>query len=243
MISPIDGLYKKKTSNIVVLLGTGSSINRIDEKTWSEIFKHDTLALNNFIYHPTMIPKWNSLEIQTIDYDIMKARFEEKWELGWKDVCYIVREQEDSKAVKAIGHEDTSKIYQFEWISRGHGPHFGPQEIDSDFQVKSRTLYNSYKSRTTAMFHLLYVIKYDTIITYGIDGDSKYFWSSMDPIYGQVHFQYNDNHKPEEPHSTAPTKNYIIDFNTRHMLPKGREIFVGHKDTMLYPELRLWEGW
>ena len=146
MIFPIDELYKQKSSNIAILLGTGASINRIDETQWSRILAHDTLALNKFIYFSGgVIPKWNSLEIQNVDCAIMKEHIEKKWKLGWGKVGWIVRKLEHNLALKAIGHAKYSSVYEFEWISRGHGANRGSQLVDANFRVKGPIITNSYK--------------------------------------------------------------------------------------------------
>jgi len=244
MIKPIKELWKEKTSDIAILLGTGSSINEIEE--WDKILIHDTLAMNNWVYHPTIIPKWNSLELKKYDYEIQKKRLEEKWNLGWKNVCFLLSSDRVFYVSGAIGHPEEARIYVYNHVIRGKHPKVNKDiKINADFNPNDGNLYKSYDSSVTTMIHLLYLMGYKYIILYGLDmNNGLYFWSSGHPKYGLTHCRTNKDHKgrdPKSPHNVAHIKDYIIDFNNRHMIPYGREIFVGHKSTALYPHLSLWK--
>jgi hypothetical protein len=59
-----------------------------------------------------------------------------------------------------------------------------------------------------------------------------------------VHDKWNkarEGTTKEMNHNSSHLKEYVIDFNDRHMKPKGREIFITSTKTSLYPALRLWD--
>ncbi len=241
-MKPIKELWKEKTSDIAILLGTGSSIDEIDK--WDKILEHDTLCMNNWVYHPTVVPKWNSLELKHYDFEIQKKRLEEKWDLGWSNVCYLLPSERASYISGAIGHPGEAKIYVYTHTKRGLHPKVDSRtKINADFDPDDGRLYKSYDSSVTTMIHLLYLMGYKYIILYGLDmKNGLYFWSNGG--CGLTHCKTNKDHEgrdPNIPHNAAHIKDFIIDFNRRHMVPKKRKIFVGNKSTSLYPHLSLWK--
>lgn len=223
-----------RNSDIAVFLGCGPSINEVTENGWSNIIKHDVWAINNWVYHPTIVPNFYHIEVKHYDFDIMRKRLEQKKE-KYKDVNFILPKQ-SSFQICPRG----SKIYTYKTKSRD------PKRTHRPFNAKYKpiggsVLTKSYDMSITALFELLYRFRYSLIILIGIDlYDSRYFWTGGNPKYGEVHHQWNKEHEGKDinlPHNTYRIKDYIVDFNKRWMIPKERKICVGHKETMLYPEL------
>jgi len=241
----IKELWKEKTSDIVVLIGAGTAINDITPDEWKKIGQCDTLAMNNFVYFPDFIPKWNSLELKHYDFQNMKDRIDEKWEQGWKNVGFILPENRADFMASAIGHPREAKIYTYRFVSRVDHPRINPNSIvDANFNPDDGNIYKTGDATTSTMIHLLYMMGYKYIIMYGFSmTDSFYYWSSGDAKYGKTYCLTNKDHEgkdPKKPHNAAHMKEYTIDFNRRHMLPKGREILIGDTNTALHPHLNLW---
>ena len=59
--APIEQLKLRKKSDTIFILGTGSSINEISKREWSQISKSDTIGVNFFCLHK-FIPKYLSFE-------------------------------------------------------------------------------------------------------------------------------------------------------------------------------------
>lgn len=238
--------YKTKETNIISVIGSGSSINRLDKKQWDFITNNDSIGVNNIFYHPTFVPKYLTMEIKSYDFEPSKQHIERKWNNGWKNVHYILAADRAEYTSKVIGHKSTAKIYSYPYIKRGDHPRNNPDvKIDAKFDI-SGPITKSYDSSVTAIVHLLCQMGYEKIVLFGLDGyNSYYFWSHLDPlIYGPFHDLTNkarEGKDPNKPHNAFHIKDYIIDFNNRWMLPNGKKILVGHKDTMLYPALDLYE--
>ena len=114
--------------------------------------------------------------------------------------------------------------------------------FNANYKPHPTVLMKSYDMSLTTIFDLLFKFGYSKIVTFGIDlSNSFYFWSSGDVKYGEVHHLTNKAHEskpPDRPHSTHRVLDFIIDFNERWMKKEDRELFVGHKDTTLYPHLK-----
>ena len=110
--------------------------------------------------------------------------------------------------------------------------------INADYIMDETVLTHSYNVSLTLIIEALYKMGYEKVILYGVElTNSKYFWTDnleIDPVYVRT----NKGNKPDCFHTTYFIKDYIIDFNERFMKPLKREIVVGTKDTLLFPELK-----
>jgi len=112
-----------------------------------------------------------------------------------------------------------------------------PKSEDSNYDMDSDALTVNCGSSLSFAIELIYKFGYQSVILYGVDlYNSKYFWT--DDFTIEVHRRTHRNQPASQPHARYRVKYFVIDFNKRWMLPNGREIFVGHKKTALYPDLR-----
>jgi hypothetical protein len=240
----LNDFFKTKESDIVCLIGSGSSLNDLTPAQWKFIAKHDNFGINNIFYHPTFVPKYLTMEIKHYDFEPSRIHIERKWEKGWKDVHYILASDRAEYTSKVIGHQNEAKIYTYDYIKRGEHPKKNPNvKINADYDPNTR-IYKSYDASISAVIQMLYLMNYEKIILFGIDMiDSFYFWSHLDPkIYGPFHDMTNkarEGKDPKLPHNASHLKDFVIDFNEKHMRPKGREICIVSTKTALYPALKL----
>ena len=240
MYKPLSQLERK--SENIVLLCTGSSLNDTTDEQWKYLLQQDTLAVNNFVYHPWIVPKWNHLEIKSYDFPYQQRYLDLKWLRGWKSVGYIFPEHRADYIASCIGHTDVAKLYTYKFAKRGDHPKNNPNiKIDADYNPNV-IIHKSYDASMTSIIQILYMMQYKNIIIIGMDMvDSGYFWSDMDI---DVHDKWNkarEGKTKDKPHNASHLKDFVIDFNNRHMKPKGREIFINTDKTALYPTLRRWE--
>ncbi len=247
MLHPIIELPKQLKSNIAVFLGSGSSVNDITEKQWEKLKKFDLWAVNNWVYHPFIVPDVYGIELKGYDWQIVKDRLDEKWE-QYKHVNYITVNPAAKKIrwsiVDAIGHPEESKVFIYEYTERGLHPKKNPGGIiDANYPVNSTRYVKSYDASLSLIIDMMYKFNYKYIILVGVDmSNGLYFWTNGDKkIYGKTHCQTNKDHEgqsPKAPHNAHHMSDFIIDFNRRHCLPHGKEIFIQTKKSLLYPHLR-----
>lgn len=239
----IKELYPYKNSNTAILLGSGRSINNIKKNQWEAIRKFDSWTMNNWVYHPFFTPDFYHLEVKYYNYRIIQNRFSEKYD-DYKYTRFIFPQ---NKTIKVKGyrlplHEVVpNEFNKFQYACKSRDPKRTHLSLNSNYKQHPFFLMKSYDMSLTSILDLLFKFGYHRIVTFGIDlSNSFYFWSSGESKYGEVHHLTNKAHEnkpPEQPHSTHRVLDFIIDFNQRWMKDKGREIFVGHKDTVLYPHL------
>ena len=228
---------ERKTEDIVILC-TGASVNEMNDRQWEWIMSHYTMALNNFVYHPFIVPSYCHMEIKSYDFPYQQKYLNDKWSMGWGDVGFIYPNERADFMTKCIGHSE-AKIYTYDFKARGEHPKKNPNVIINADYNPDTTIYKSYDASMTSVIQLVYMMGYKNIFILGMDMlSSEYFWSDMNI---QVHDRWNkerEGKSMDKPHNASHLKNFVIDFNARHMLPKGREIFVLNRTTALYPALR-----
>lgn len=261
MYKTVQDLMKIKRTDIIHIMGSSESINDITDEQWKEIDATDNICLNNWIYHPFFVPFMYTLELKHYDFDIVKRRFNEKWD-KYKDVNYVLMRGDKGiqHLVEAIGHKKEAKIFEIPCKDRGCHPgeeawnvatynktkkvKFDPLTYDANYNPGRLPLVKSYSASITTVVDLIYLMGYKKVIFHGHDYyHSRYFWFSGDEKYGEVHCRSNKDHEnksPAEPHNTLHTLNFIIDFNKRHLLSQGREMFIGSRKSLLFPTLRYW---
>jgi len=234
-----------KNYNTAVFLGSGTSINRISKKQWKLIQQCDIWTVNNWVYHPMIVPDFYHVETKYYGYEILERRFKEKKEL-YKNVKFIFQK---GKAIKVNGRPRPLRnvipldfnAYEYNMVKRD--PKRTHRPFNANYKVDTTKLTKSYDMSITAIFELMCRMGYKNIVTFGIDlYDSNYFWTHGGKRFGEVHHQTNKEHEGKdsrEPHNTFRIKDFLIDVNKRWMLPNKKRLWVGHEDTMLHPHLKM----
>jgi len=230
-----DFLHMRKTDTCV-MLGSGPSINKIDAYGWKKIENYDTFAWNNWVYHPTFIPRFYALEVKKKrNFAQIGRRFKEKWNL-YLNVNFLIHKSSE-QSLSYVVIKGMPNIYLVKFVRRDKKRTH--KVFTADYQMNRKCLTASYLTSITAYIELLYRMGYTTIVLYGVDMlNSYYFWSFGE--FGETHCKWNKQHlnrNPKLPHSTHQVKDFIVDFDRRWMRPEGKKIVVGHKETALYPEL------
>lgn len=240
-----EDLKKFKKSETCVFLGSGSSINRITPKQWGWILSQDVWTVNNWVYHPTIVPNFYHIESKWYDYWILHRRFEEK-KKRYENCNFIfpdrkyIRFRDGSREKLSDIVFKGAKKFTYNMIARD--PKRTHEMFNANYKMKSNALTKSYDMSVTLLFEMMYRFGYVEITLFGVDlYNSYYFWTGR-PDCGEVHHQTNKAHEgkdPKLPHATAQIFQFIVDFNHRWMKPNKKEIFIGHEDTTLNGYLRL----
>ncbi len=242
--SVIELLTLRKTSDTAIILGSGQSINSITDELWNKINECDTWAVNNWIYHPFVVPRFYMIETKWYAYELLKRRLEEKRDL-YRNTTFLfpsgkhIRMRDGRSLPLKHVLPNELKYYELPLVSRGKRSDL--DLYNTSYEFNAYGLHKSYDMSMTSLIELLYRLDYKRVILFGVDlYNSFYFWSSGEAKYGEVHHIWNKQHEHNDParaHNTSRIKEFIVDFNSRHFIPNNKQIFVGYKDTTLYPAL------
>lgn len=241
----ISSLSKHKGSNTCILLGSGPSINNISDSHWERLKRHDLWTVNNWVYHPTVVPDFYHVETKWYGYEILKRRFDEK-NILYRDCRFIfpwrktiTLKDETKHRLKDVVFDGASK---YEYRMQKRDPKRTHKVFSANYNFHPRLITKSYDMSLTSVFEMIYRMGYQRIVTFGVDlNNSLYFWTNR-PECGKVHHQTNKEHEgknPDLPHATHRILHFILDFNSRHMKPHGREICCGHENSALSDYLRI----
>jgi hypothetical protein len=236
----------KSNSNTAIFLGSGSSINEITPEQWDVLKRFDLWTVNNWVYHPAIVPHFYHIEVKHYNYKLIQKRLKEKRYL-YRDVNFIFPKDKTIRLLSRKGNHyirDVAKGFKniFEYRGLVRNPKRTHNPFNANYIPDPVRLTKSYDMSLTAVFELMWKMNYERIVTFGIDlRDSYYFWTGGDTKYGKVHHQTNKAHEnkpPAQPHATFLVKDFLIDFNRRWFRRHKKEgIFVGHISTALYPEI------
>lgn len=226
----IENLNKYKRSDVAVLFGSGSSIGSLTPADWDALKRYDTWTLNDFVYHNFIFPRFYFLQPKWYDFRLLKSEFEKKKKY-YKETIFLYHRDKQIDVEGQVRYpqevvgEENIKIG---FVLRKRRP------LDANYEFDEDALTCTHNASISFCIETIFRLEYESLVLYGVDlHDSKYFWS--DPKkYPNVHHRTNKEHEPDEPHRTYRIKDFIFDFNARRF--RG-QMFVGHKDTALYPEL------
>jgi hypothetical protein len=240
VFSNVSALSNHKKSDVAVFLGSGQSINAMTPEQWEVIHACDKWTVNNWCYHPTVVPHFYHVELKAYDFGIVQGRLLEKRK-EYRNVKFLIPGNKP-KLANAIPPECEVFTYDFRARSTKHSKFLDPKDIDANYVIDPKILTKSYDNSITLVIELMYKMGYRAVYLYGVDlQNSYYFWTGgSKKVYGTVHHQTNKEHEgkdPKLPHNTYRVKNFIVDFNSRFMLPAQRAIYVGHTKTALHPEI------
>lgn len=227
----LEKIYKLKGSDTAVFLGSGPSINNISDEQWKIISKLDTWTVNNWVYHP-FVPRFYHLEVKSYNRVFMKEKLHARKD--YENVNFLINEARQH--LLDLIRQGQIYLYKMKKINVVNKPII-PKYTPSD---DPNLLICNLNSSITMLLELMQRFKYKKVIFFGMDLiDSRYFWTG-ESKYGKTHCQWNKDHegrKPKQPHNTAHIKNFVVWFSKNRMREVGGEFFVGHKNTLLYPDL------
>ena len=236
MLIPVSEIAERKGGDTAVFLGCAESLHYITIPQWERIAEFDTWSSNNFHYHP-FVPKFYHVEMkQRRGWDKIWMERREQRRAEYKDVILIVPDKRQY-ILDAIGEHRLVYYYKTNLLDKDKAERPDPRyEFSADPNVITKVCMSS----VTCILEILWRMEYKKIILLGVDYDSsRYFWTDRSE-YGKVHCHHNkdfEGRKEEEPHNTVNTMSFMVGFNRNYLEPFGRKMYVGYKDTLLYPEL------
>lgn len=253
-----DKIREYKKSDTLFILGSGPSINLIKEKEWQEIKKHDSIGFNFWMAHD-FVP--DLYLFQTGKDDIKKMIFNllDKKREQYSTVPLIIRgnglvsgeldfDEQEGKLLKEF-----NVFYLKEYFIH---PNCQIDPIDILDYSKSIGVLRFdkitpfiLKNKVTLglLLPLAYEMGYKKIVLCGMDmKDSSHFWDY--PPNDKLKEKYDlvppgkadiKQWTDKEKYSTTIPDN-VVAFRDWANKEEGVELYVANKNTLLYPEIKLY---
>lgn len=255
---------KKKTSTEVFLLGSGSSINAIEQAQWGYINKHDSIGLNRWPIH-WYTPTFHVFEIPKMEYPKMR---EDYWKLlnyrqkDYKNINLVLKDviRFDKTVNKnripdwLMGELYLSTDIVLPPLVRNSRDRFRKSldnVINNGYLTFGRGPGVLFKKRGSISYLIFLAISlgYDKIILCGVDMvDSSHFWDNSDGIPEDVPIPSPSTQKKKTVHTTIEPRSYditleeaIYDIKEKILEPNGVEIYTATKKSALHPKIPYFE--
>jgi len=245
--------YNLKGTKTIFILGSGKTINELNNNNLKRIEENDSIGFNNWIVHP-FVPN-----IYLFDF---KQTTEENKKLDEIFISNLIKRRMDYNNVNIILRLDNNLIKKhierikikrlFFALQIGFaGRSVGDYKSSIKLLKKTRLLDNPYiffnKNSTVHNTLLMaYKMGYNKIVLCGIDLDNHYFFEeySSELINTKVKLPFNiqekEIHKTNDPLRCAggvPISKLIKVINLNLFKPNNIQLFVSSKNSKLYPQL------
>ncbi|MBU7594541.1 hypothetical protein [Metabacillus halosaccharovorans] len=239
-----------KRSETVFILGSGSSINRITDSQWKQISTKDSIGFNFWLIHhfvPSLYVYEENLdkERNTIFYNILSLKKKD-----YKSTPLIVKDIEyKGISIEKIPNDLRSQVYVSTDLTVG----CKREELELFYQKgyqfinsKNRNGLKAILKKSGTLSYLLVLaeqLNYKEIVLCGVDlNNSAYFYD--EPKFQKSFSVPQNNLVTNQKHPTnqatgenVPIEDVIFVINELIFKPKGIKLYVGSKESALYPRL------
>ncbi|MGE7110292.1 hypothetical protein [Lysinibacillus sp. NPDC047702] len=254
-----EDLTRKKTSDTIFLLGSGSTINKITEKQWGFVQNHDSWGFNYWLVH-NFKPTFYSFEIGA-----------EKVKHHLKNVIHnylIQSNRKDSypldfiKDVTAYKEKDldllNERVDSIPIIKDMNLPCRSEEELRDSIlfldklDILQKNIFVKLGTTISTLIVNAFILGYKNIVLCGIDLDnSGYFYDGYKPLQVDTEYIIPNNRKGYlrtlEALNTSTgniaTDKIIKIINDLLLKPNGVKLFVAMNNSELNPEIPLYDQW
>ena len=183
----IECLFAKKKSDTLFILGSGPTINSLSDENWSNIKKHDSLAINNFGFH-WFTPKYYWLEFgnNLVSLHYLLSELQEKYynnpPIFLSSYSNIINCQVDIESLPSVLKENLflmnlqRPMRKHSKVIKKNCEKLFVKKIDLHKQHKALF---SLRSSLIVCLQLACWLRYKKIVLLGVDlYDGKYFFDS-----------------------------------------------------------------
>ena len=252
-----EDLERRKTSDTLVVLGSGPSINHITAERWQAIARCDTAGFNLWVFHP-FVPRMYFIESIYRERDEATNRYLEKY-----NACVRARASEYDSTLKVVtGMHPRGRHSVLEWPQAWKTgfravcdlPVPARNESELEYLVsyqQSRGAFGpwnrlpylfKYGSTVIAMIALGVRMGYRNIILCGIDLDvNQYFYQDAELYPETASLAYHPRAARfklmEDIPWRIPADLAILTLKRRLLDPAGIGLFVESRSSALYPRV------
>jgi hypothetical protein len=239
-----------RKSDTLFILGSGDSINMIDDTQWDEISKHDSVGFNFWLLHK-FVPSFYVFE-ESLDKErnfiFYKNLYVKKDD--YKNTPFIVKDIEyKGISTELIPSNLRNNIYlSTEMVIQNTDSKYleyffikGINFIKSKNKKKLRVLLKKSGSLSYLLF-LGEALGYKKIVLCGIDlNNSKYFYDryNIENLTIPINYKNKDYIHPtnERTKTNTPMSEVVLLINDLLLKREGVKLYVGNKISALYPSL------
>jgi hypothetical protein len=246
-----------KRSEILFILASGSSINKIQSARWDAIARHDSIGFNFWPIHP-FVPSLYLMEaIPKNSKNRPHGMFE--------PFCRVARQRaEDYAKVPKIVTELRNALPEMrfagseEWVGPLYALHSFPvaARTETDFAyglsyLRSKGVFDAadrisivFKQASTlsSLIALAIRMQYRTIVLCGVDlNHSEYFYQDTVLYPETASLEFSPRYQPHPTNSPMPwlitIESVILEMKRQLLDPTGIQLYVENRSSALWPKI------
>lgn len=249
-----DALLARKRSDVLFVLGSGSSINQITADRWQAIARHDSLALNFWVLHP-FVPNFYFFE--SIEYSaypeaarVMLDWFARRAE-DYRDTAKVAMEihRQGRQMVEDLPSAFRNNLYGALSVpapARNQRElEYGLRYLANDGLFDAERNYSrllKYAASITTALTLAAKLRYRKVVLCGVDlRDQRYFFQDQELFPETANLTFVPR---GEPHETSvalewrlPLAEVLTVLKREILEPAGTELYVENPNSALYPDV------
>jgi hypothetical protein len=170
---------KRKSSDTLVIFGSGSSINKINDHQWSRLSSYDSIGFNWFCHHgfaPTfyVIREQAAIPTRNVETETRKRLFKDMRADTYAPVCLIVHDMSNHSP---HSYNYAKRCHRFEQdgiIVKDIKGKLNSKQFAQDIFKKG--VFHG-KCTMTNVLHIALYLRYKKLLFAGVDlRNSRYFW-------------------------------------------------------------------
>lgn len=246
--------YKK--SDTIFLLGSGPSINNLTPQNFSDIKKHDSIGFNFWFAHE-FVPNFYMMQVLKEKPSPMLDLFCDRID-DYGKVSFIIRGSALAKGMFDLDDKRLIKLKEKTVYFLNEYPIAGRCRIEIDTLIdymhalgflehgRIGDFVPKWRGTLGLLVSLAYQMGYKNIVLCGMDmRDSNHFWDH--PHYELLRKKYglpvsnNLNLMTDDTFSPNTVPSYMYKLNKWMQDKSGVNLFVADPDTVLHPEIPVYE--
>jgi len=241
-------LHRQKSSDTLSILGSGSSINELEQKDFDFINSTDSLALNWWGVYHDFVPDFYKFEF--LGYPELNNKWIDNMNDSankYKDTTFIFEPEHLFNVGENISESlnrlsdpiiDGMVDIRISQFFVGKNADFSPELLSYIFPTVFRDRFLHYRGSLSQALSMACFMGYENIILFGVDlNDSAYFFGEH-PVW-----EVKERPDTDEKHATATEKRFkgiddYIRVLAEEILPgKGIQLYIGSEQSELHPDL------
>ena len=255
-----ENMKKYKNSDTLVILGSGPSINDIEDTEWEMIKRCDSFAFNSFYAHP-FIPTYYHLELYSGNKELHRECYSLKSN-DFKKIPMILNFNHLSKEEVASDFSYITDCYvSIPFVASGINSEQKFSEmiefLDIDHIFSKKSLLIHHRASLFLAISFAVIMGYKKIVLAGVDMfDMEYFFFDADKYSDEIASKLRvaklescikargetaeNIHKVADPSlfNTLPLDKAIVIFNEKYLKPREIDLLLLSNNSLLYPRIR-----
>lgn len=249
-----DAIIENKTSDTLFILGSGPSINELDEGFFEHVSQHDSIGFNYWFLHP-FVPRFYLYQPDRAGGPMTSMFYDRHPD--YKHVPFILRGSGIAEGLLDLNSHELAPLKEMECYFLNEYPIHSKCSLDVLKLIeyvhllgmmehgKISKFVPKWRGSLGLLISFAYQMGYKTIVLCGVDmQDNSHFYDSDGYKAAQDKYKLPKSDivaMTDRNHSANTVPDYIYALRDWMGQQAGVKIYLAHPQSVLHPELQLYE--